>query len=69
MGDFPLVIGRGSDGNWILAGQAKDNVRLSANGYLTPGAFGNNGLFHLRKPDDVTADKLYDTRPCRWTCG
>ena len=59
MGDFPLVIGRGSDGNWILAGQAKDNVRLSANGYLTPGAFGNNGLFHLRKPDDVTADKLY----------
>lgn len=59
MGDFPRVIGRNSNGIWVLAGDAQNDIRLSSNGYVTPGAFGKNMLFHLRRPDDVAADKLY----------
>ncbi len=59
MGDFPKVIARNSNGTWVLSGKEENDLRLSANGYLTPGAFGSSMLFHLRRPDDVPADKLY----------
>jgi hypothetical protein len=59
MDDFPKVITRSANGTWDLAGDSGDNVKLSSNGYLTSGSFGKNALFHLRKPDDVAADKLY----------
>ncbi|MFC7300675.1 S1 family peptidase [Cognatiluteimonas weifangensis] len=59
MGDFPRLITRNSSGTWGLSGEAENDVRLAANGYVTPGAFGKNLLFHLRKPDDVPADRLY----------
>lgn len=59
MGDFPKVVARNASGTWVLAGDANDDVKLPNNGYVTPGAFGKNMLFHLRKPDDVPADKLY----------
>lgn len=59
MGDFPKVIARNSNGGWVLSGKEDSDLRLSANGYLTPGSFGKSMLFHLRRPDDVPADKLY----------
>jgi len=59
MGDFPYVIARNSNDTWVLAGESGNTVKLSANGYITPGAFGKNLLFHLRKPDDVAANALY----------
>ena len=59
MGDFPQLIARNSNGTWVLAGQSSDDIRLPGNGYVTPGEFGKNMLFHLRKPDDMPADRLY----------
>ena len=59
MGDFPKVIARNSNGAWVLAGKEERNLRLSANGYLASGSFGRSMLFHLRKPDDITAQALY----------
>lgn len=59
MGDSPRIIARDSSGNWGLAGEDKENIRLSANGYVTPGTFGKNALFHLRRPDDMPAARFY----------
>ena len=59
MGDFPKVVARASNGTWVLAGNEQQDIRLPANGYVTPGSFGKNGLFHRRRPDDVPADELY----------
>ncbi|MFC3716944.1 serine protease [Luteimonas soli] len=59
MGDFPKVIARNSNGAWVLAGNENGTLRLSANGYLSSGAFGRSMLFHLRRPDDIPADALY----------
>jgi hypothetical protein len=60
MGDLPRIVARDGNGTWVLAGKQENDTRLSANGYITPGSFGKNMLFHLRRPDDVPADKLYD---------
>jgi len=59
MGDFPKMVARDSNGTWVLAGKEENNLRLSANGYLSSGSFGGTMLFHLRKPDDVPASALY----------
>lgn len=59
MQDFPALITRDSDGSWSLARKTGDKVTLPANGYVTPGYVGRNLLFHIRKPDDVSAAKLY----------
>lgn len=59
MGDFPKVVARAGNGTWVLAGNEQQDIRLPANGYVTPGNFGKNGLFHLRRPDDVAPDRLY----------
>jgi hypothetical protein len=59
MGDLPRIVARDGNGTWVLGGNQDNNTRLSANGYITPGSFGKNMLFHLRRPDDVPAEKLY----------
>ncbi len=59
MGDFPRIVARDGSGTWVLGGNQDEDTRLSANGYVTPGSFGKNMLFHLRRPDDVAADRLY----------
>ncbi|HET6434998.1 MAG TPA: serine protease [Xanthomonadaceae bacterium] len=59
MGDFPKIVVRDDGGKWGIAGEQKDDYRLGANGYVTLGSYGNNMLFHLRRPDDVPAARLY----------
>jgi serine protease Do len=59
MEDFPALITRGSNGIWGLSKNSMGNTTLPNNGYVTPGAAGRNILFHLRKPDDVSASQLY----------
>jgi serine protease Do len=59
MGDAPKMIARDRSGHWVIAGDTKDDIRLSNNGYFTPGEFGKNQIFHLRRPDDVPADRFY----------
>ncbi|HZV23158.1 MAG TPA: serine protease [Luteimonas sp.] len=59
MGDDPRIIGRDSSGNWVLAGDTKANVKLASNGYVSSGEFGKNMLFHVRRGDNVPADRFY----------
>ena len=59
MGNFPKVIARGGNDIWGTAGEERSDIRLAGNGHLTPGAYGSNFLFHLRRPDDIPADKFY----------
>ena len=59
MGDDPRIIARDSSGNWVLAGETKATVKLSSNGYVSSGLFGKNMLFHVRRGDDVPADRFY----------
>ena len=60
MGNFPALIVRESNGTWALSKKSGENTKLSDNGYVTPGgAAGRNILFHVRKPDDVSASQLY----------
>lgn len=61
MGNFPMVVGRNSNDAWALYGEAQNALPLSANGYIIPGSFGNNSLFHLRRPDDIPAAAFYGT--------
>ena len=59
MEDFPALITRASNGTWGLATKPGANTKLTDNGYVTPGLAGKNFLFHLRKPDGVSASQLY----------
>ena len=59
MGNFPRVIARGGNDTWGIAGEERTDIRLSGNGHLTPGAYGNNFLFHLRRPDDIAVGDFY----------
>jgi serine protease Do len=59
MGDDPRIIARDSSGNWVLGGETKGTVKLSSNGYVSSGLFGKNMLFHVRRGDDVRADRFY----------
>src|SRR5690606_22200208 len=59
MANFPQVVVRGANDTWGVAGQEQSDVRLSGNGHLTPGAYGKNFLFHLRRPDDIPAATFY----------
>ncbi len=56
---FPALITRESNGDWAASGKSGSKTPLSANGYVMSGSVGRNMLFHLRKPDDVTAAQLY----------
>jgi len=59
MRDDPRIIARDSSGNWVLAGEGKGNIKLASNGYVSSGLFGKNMLFHVRRGDDVPADRFY----------
>ena len=59
MRDFPKIVARDGSGKWGIAGEEKEDYRLGANGYVTVGSYGKNFLFHLRRPDDVPAARLY----------
>jgi S1-C subfamily serine protease len=58
-GDDPRIIARDSSGNWVLGGASKGNVKLASNGYVSSGLFGKNLLFHVRRGDEVPADRFY----------
>lgn len=53
MDDFPQIVARNSDGQWVTAGQARARITLPANGYVEAGTVKGNILFHVRKPDNV----------------
>jgi serine protease Do len=59
MQSFPALITRQTDGDWVLAEKTEKKTALPANGYVVPGMAGRNVLFHLRKPDDISAGDLY----------
>lgn len=59
MGDDPRIIGRDTSGNWVLAGETKATVKLAGNAYVSSGEFGKNMLFHVRRADNVPADRFY----------
>lgn len=59
MGDFPSMIVRNSNGKWNLSNRHSRQLSLDKNGYVTIGVIKHNMLFHLRKPDSVSADALY----------
>ena len=56
---FPALITRSSSGEWGLSAKPGQKISLSANGYVVPGIVGHNFMFHLRKPDDLSASELY----------
>jgi serine protease Do len=59
MQTFPALITRQSDGDWVLSEKSGKKTPLSGNGYVLPGIAGRNLLFHLHKPDDLSASELY----------
>jgi hypothetical protein len=60
MGNFPTLIMRDANGEWGQKGQSSGTTTLADNGYIEAGAIGSNILFHLRKPDSISARQLYD---------
>ena len=56
---IPMLIVRDSSGDWALSGKRGDRIPLAANGYVVPGVAGHNYLFHLRRPDNLPASRLY----------
>lgn len=56
---FPGLLHRGDDGIWRIARPRPNKTPLSPNGYVTWASWGNQLLFHLRKPDDVSSKQLY----------
>ncbi len=55
MGDFPQIVVRNSDGEWVNSGRPATRITLPANGYVEGGVVKGDILFHLRKPDNVAA--------------
>jgi serine protease Do len=56
---FPGLIVRSTTGDWEVIGKSSKKIPLSDNGYVTAGVAKSNILFHLRKPDNVSASALY----------
>ena len=59
MNGLPALIVRDSTGNWNVAVREGPRIPIANNGYVALGLVGQNVLFHLRKPDDVTGARLY----------
>ena len=57
--DFPQILVRNSDGIWAPQGKPGIKTTLPANGYILGGAVGGNMLFHLRKPDNLSAEPFH----------
>ena len=60
LNEFPALIVRNSSGEWGLAAKRGPKTALSDNGYVAVGLAGHTVLFHLRKPDSVSAAQLYN---------
>ncbi len=58
-GSFPGLIVRSTTGDWEITGKSSKKIPLSSNGYVTAGVAKSNILFHLRKPDNLSASELY----------
>ena len=56
---FPRLIVRNGNGDWGLSAKRGPRTPLSGNGYLDVGEAGHSLLFHLRRPDSVSAQQLY----------
>jgi hypothetical protein len=56
---FPTLLHRDSSGTWVASGTSESKGTLSHNGYVSKAVVGNQLMFHLRKPDDVSARQLY----------
>lgn len=56
---FPGLIVRSTTGDWEISGKSSKKIPLSNNGYVTAGVVKNNILFHLRRPDNISASELY----------
>lgn len=60
MRGFPALIARNNAGEWGLSGRVGSRTTLPDNGYVESGlAAGHTLLFHLRKPDSISASQLY----------
>lgn len=59
LSNFPQLIGRDSDGVWGRAGRQQHRFTLGSNGYVDAGSLARTGLVHLRRPDDLPADRFY----------
>jgi hypothetical protein len=58
--EFPHLMEEQSDGKWdAFHPDDRPQADLGHNGYVSSGNMSNVGLAELRKPDDVTAEKLY----------
>jgi len=60
MSSFPALITRNSNGDWDLSSKYQTRVKLDDNGYVDVGNTGRNLLFHVRRPDSLSASQLYD---------
>jgi serine protease Do len=56
---FPTLLHRDSSGTWVASGTNESKGTLPHNGYVSKAVVGSQLMFHLRKPDDVSARQLY----------
>lgn len=59
MSAFPALITRQANGRWIMHDRKGNRTDLPTNGYVAVDSFGRDLLFHLRKPDELSAAQLY----------
>ncbi|WP_233523323.1 S1 family peptidase [Dyella solisilvae] len=57
---FPSLLHRSNTGTWIIAAASESKGTLPHNGYVSKAMVGNQIMFHLRKPDDVSSKQLYN---------
>ena len=55
----PMLIVRGSDGEWTRAGAQSRNFALEGNGYVAIAGAGRNGLIHVSRPENMDGAKYY----------
>ena len=56
---FPSLLHRNSNGTWSIAKPNESKAVLTHNGYVSRAAVGQQIMFHVRKPDDITSKQLY----------
>lgn len=56
---FPTLLHRNSSGTWVTSSTSESKGTLPHNGYVSKAVVGSQLMFHLRKPDDVSARQLY----------
>lgn len=56
---FPTLLHRNANGTWVISTANENKATLPHNGYIAKATVGNEFMFHLRKPDDVSSRQLY----------